>query len=228
MPKFKLKPSKKKTGDLVVFQDTDNGTLIVIIDKENPNFINAQAGEIWEVNVRTKEGESFGLGDLVRKIEIKTSVEHLNKDQIQRVGLVVRDAQTKEVLMHIPFGQSQRLTGMAIVFVKNIIGQYHMEHFTDQLLEACKEGMDWFCDKTDKVFHIADEALELLKLAPRPELFQEDFEVEFVHEETLRAELMKLINPFSLPNPEDIADEVMTNFSCWFTEKEGFKKINFV
>jgi hypothetical protein len=224
---YKLKASTKKQGDLVTFKATDNGTLIVIIDKGNPNFLDAKAGEIWEVNVRTKEGESFALGDLIRKLEIEMSVEHL-ADGPTPVGLVIRDSHTKNTLGVINFSQGVYLKGKTIPFVKHIIKARRLEHFTEEILNECSKGMEWYNKQIDACEKAVEDAIILLKQGPRPVPYQEDFEIEPVHITIIRNELWKLVSPFRVPNAEDIADQVLVTMNCWYDEKVGFRKINFV
>lgn len=223
---FKLKESKKKAGDLITYISTDEGAMVVIIDKGNPEFINAQAGEIWEVSIRTREESSFALGDLVRKVVLDYSVEHTTERSMP-VGLVIRDKSTKVILMTLPLSQTVKLEGPTIALVKHAIKHNNLEHFAGEILEEAAEAMDWYVDQAQKCNELVKDVMYMLEQTPKPEVLRDAFEVKAISEMEVESEVWKLVNPFELPSAEDVAEQVMVALSCWHEEKEGFLRMNF-
>lgn len=226
---YKLIPSKKVEGDLIAYMPTSKGSMIVIIDKNNPNFVDAEAGQVWEVNIRTKEGAKFALGDLVRKLEIETSIDILVDNVKSALGLVVKDCVTKTVLCVIPFRQGLVLEGFTLNMVKNMIKSSNLDEFEGRLLEETEEGLKGFNRQMDQGEEVVKDAMTLLEEAPRPDIFQEDFEVEPLSRRKIEDEVWKLIDPFAIPDASDIADQILLKLSCFLDQKTGeFRRINFV
>jgi hypothetical protein len=119
------------------------------------------------------------------------------------------------------------LKASQITQVKFLIKEAELVCHQGEILDEVDRGMKWFNKQFDKCYEAVKDAMTLIEQSPRPEAFQEDFEIETLEEYQIENEVWKLVNPFSIPSAEDIADQVILKLSCW-QESGQYKKINFV
>lgn len=161
---LELHASDKVVGDLITYMVTGPGkSKVVVVDKNNEHFKNADAGEVWQMQLVDKG--NWMLASLIQPINLSFERVMLEKGGAALQVFHQHPDEALELLVTLPFPDSgewnQFVKGSIQVKLKSV----GLSSLEAAILSEFRMDLEWFNSVLAEAKDVVGDAIELLKLS---------------------------------------------------------------